>query len=107
MNLVSALAASVQRNAAKIAIFYGEAEFSYEQLWSQTLWLGNHLRRQFEVQDGDRVGLWLKNSPQFIPALFGALQSGGVAVPINNFLKPAELNQIIHDAGIKLLLVDA
>jgi long-chain acyl-CoA synthetase len=106
MNLVSAFAVAAKRNRDKAAIFYGETEFSYGRLWSQTLWLGNHLQREFGVRDGNRIGLWLKNSPQFVPALFGALQSGGVAVPINSFLKPAEVSQIVRDAGLEVLLVD-
>lgn len=53
------------------------------------------------------MGLWLKNCPQFVPALFGVLGAGGAVVPINNFLKPDEVNFILHDAGISVLVTDA
>jgi long-chain acyl-CoA synthetase len=59
------------------------------------------------VQPGDRVGLWLKNCPEFIPSLFGILGVGAVAVPINNFLKPDEVNYIIKDAEVDVLITDA
>jgi long-chain acyl-CoA synthetase len=58
------------------------------------------------VKPGDRVGLWLKNCPEFVPALFGILQSAAVAVPINCFLKTDEVNFIIGDAGIDVLITD-
>jgi long-chain acyl-CoA synthetase len=62
--------------------------------------------RDFGVRPGDRVGIWLKNCPEFIPALFGILQAGAVAVPINNFLKPGEVQFILSDAGIETLITD-
>ena len=59
------------------------------------------------MKPGDRVGLWLKNCPEFIPALFGILSAGAVVVPINNFLKADEVNFILSDAGIDVLITDA
>ena len=53
------------------------------------------------------MGLWLKNCPEFIPSLFGILHAGAVVVPINNFLKPDEVNYILNDAGIDVLITDA
>src|SRR5262249_16583849 len=55
---------------------------------------------------GDRVSLWLKNCPEFVPALFGILHAGATVVPINSFLKPDEVNFILGDAGSKVLVTD-
>src|ERR1041385_8467629 len=107
MNLVSTFAASVQRHPEKSALFWGERIYSYEELWNQTLAVSRQLESSFGVKPGDRVGLWLKNCPEFIPSLFGILQPGAVAVPINNFLKPAEVSYILQDAGIDVLITDA
>ena len=65
------------------------------------------LTKEFGVKAGDRVGIWLKNCPEYIPALFGILQAGAVAVPINNFLKPNEVQYILSDAGIATLITEA
>jgi len=104
MNLATAFAASVETNAARTAVFCGEAEYSYEKLWGQSCWLAARLRKEFGVRPGDRVGLCLKNCPEFIAAIFGVLQAGGVVVPINNFLKPAEASYILADAGATALI---
>ena len=106
MNLPSAFAQTALKNGGKIALYYGDAEFSYSQLWAQTAWLAGHLRDDHGIKPGDRVGLWLKNSPSFVPALFGAMKAGAVVAPINNFLKPDEVNDIVADAGIDLLITD-
>ena len=106
MNLAVAFANSVRSRPAKIALIWGEREFSYAELWAQSLKLASELQVKFGVKPGERVGLWLKNCPEFVPALFAILQADAVVVPINNFLKPDEVNFIIGDAGIKVLVTD-
>jgi long-chain acyl-CoA synthetase len=107
MNLARAFDASVKKRPAKTALFWGEREYSYAEIWDQTNWVSEHLRTELGVKPGDRVGLWLKNCPEFVGSLFGILHAGAVAVPINNFLKPDEVNYILNDAGIDALITDA
>jgi len=106
MNLAEAFSESVQKHSEKTALFWGDAKFNYSELWSRSLFVAGILRAQFRVAPGARVALWLKNCPDFIPALFGILQTGAVVVPINNFLKPAEVAYILNDAGIDVLITD-
>ena len=106
MNLVSAFAAVVHQRSEKIALFWGEREYSYADLWSLTCRVAEQLQHDFRVQPGDRIGIWLKNCPEFIPAVFGILEAGAVVVPINNFLKADEVNYILSDAGIDVLITD-
>src|SRR5262245_38069095 len=104
MNLASAFADSVKKRPRKTALFWGDREYSYSELWSQTLYVAECLQHHLGVKAGDRVGLWLKNCPEFIPSLLGILSAGGVAVPINNFLKTDEVLFILNDAGIDVLI---
>jgi long-chain acyl-CoA synthetase len=105
MNLAHAFAVSVQNQPGKTALFWGDREFTFDDLWLRTLWVSKQLVT-LGVRPRDRVGLWLKNCPEFVPALFGILHAGAVVVPINNFLKPAEVSFILADAGIDLLITD-
>jgi long-chain acyl-CoA synthetase len=68
--------------------------------------LARHLQQSFGVKPGERVALWLKNCPEFVPTLFGVLQAGAVVAPINNFLKPAEVAYILADAEIDVVITD-
>jgi long-chain acyl-CoA synthetase len=106
MNLAGAFAESVQQQPQKIALFWGDREYSYSDLWRQSLFIADRLTQHFGIKPGERVGLWLKNCPEFIPALFGILCTGAVVVPINNFLKADEVNYILADADINVLLTD-
>ncbi len=107
MNIPRAFQTTVEQNSKKIALFWGDAEYSYTDLQGQAHGVAHRLLSEFGVKPGDRVGLWLKNCPEFIPALFGVLQAGAVVVPINNFFKPNEVNFILGDAGIDVLITDA
>jgi long-chain acyl-CoA synthetase len=106
MNLAVAFAASACRRTDKIALFWGEQEISYSQLLAQTQLAADRLIAQFGIKPGDRVGLWLKNRPEFVPAFLGVLTAGAVAVPINNFLKPAEVSYILNDSGTDVIISD-
>jgi long-chain acyl-CoA synthetase len=106
MNLAKAFAQAAERDLGKTALYYGEEEFSFQELLAWTSKVSGHLQRHAGVKPGDRVGLWLKNCPEFIPALFGIFQAGGVAVPINSFLKPNEVGYVLEDAGVDVLITD-
>jgi len=106
MNLASAFADSANKHRDKIALYWGEQEYSYAKLWEQTVAVSDRLASEFAVKPGDRVGLWLKNCPEFVLAFFGILEAGAVVVPINNFLKPAEVNFILQDAGVDVVISD-
>jgi long-chain acyl-CoA synthetase len=107
MNLATAFAASVEKRPDKIALYWGESEFSYATLSAQSRAVAAELTGKFGVKPGDRVALWVKNCPGFVSSVFGILSAGGVVVPINNFLKPAEVSYIVNDSGTNVLITDA
>ncbi len=107
VNLAIAFSTCARRHAQKNAIFWGEREIAYAEILDQSQKIATQLQDQRGVKPGDRVALWLKNCPEFIPCVFGILQAGGVVVPINNFLQPAEGAYILNDAGIDVVSTDA
>jgi acyl-CoA synthetase (AMP-forming)/AMP-acid ligase II len=107
MNLAIAFVNCAENHARKPAIFWGEREIPYVELHAQSQKVAAHLQNNLGVKPGDRVALWLKNCPEFVAAVFGILQAGAVVVPINNFLKPAEVSYILDDSGIDVAITDA
>lgn len=106
MNLATAFSDCAQKHSKKIAIYFGEREISYGELHAQAQAVAAHLRNQLGVKAGDRVALWLKNCPEFAASVFGILLADAVVVPINNFLKPAEVSYILNDGGIDVMISD-
>lgn len=107
MNLAQAFAQSASAHATETAVFWGERQYSYTEVAAAAARVAGTLRERCGIQPGDRVGLWLKNCPEFVTAMFGILNADAVLVPINNFLKPDEVGYILNDAGIDVLITDA
>ena len=97
---------TADRYPKRHALLLGETRVTYSDIASQTRAVSHLLRSRFHVTPGARVGILLHNQPGFIPALFGILHAGAVAVPINTFLKPDELAHLILDAGIQCILTE-
>ena len=107
MNLAIAFSNCARQHAQKKAIFWGDREISYAEILAQSQKVAAHLQNQLGVKPGDRVALWLKNCLEFVPCVFGILQAGVVVVPINNFLKPAEVAYILNDGRIDVMITEA
>ncbi|MEV6895589.1 class I adenylate-forming enzyme family protein [Kribbella sp. NPDC051137] len=58
------------------------------------------------VRPGDRVGMLLKNSVDYMIAIFAIARVGAIAVRLNWRLMPNELKFILNDSGTTLLLLD-
>ena len=57
------------------------------------------------VKKGDRVGIFMPNTPQFVMAYFGILKAGGVVVATNPLYTPSEIEYQASDAGIEVMFV--
>jgi long-chain acyl-CoA synthetase len=57
------------------------------------------------VKKGDRVGIFMPNTPQFVMAYFGILKAGGVVVATNPLYTPTEIEHQVNDAGIQIMFV--
>ena len=60
---------------------------------------------QLGICKGDRVAIYLANTPQFIIALYGILKIGAIAVPINPLYQSAEVAYELKDSGTKTVIV--
>jgi long-chain acyl-CoA synthetase len=89
------------------ALFFGGEVVRYGELHARALGMARLLRDDYGIRPGDRVALLMKNCPEFIYALYGILFAGGTVVPVNNFLKPAEIEYILRDAGVRALITQS
>ncbi|MEW5941828.1 MAG: long-chain fatty acid--CoA ligase, partial [Chloroflexota bacterium] len=55
------------------------------------------------VKKGDRVGIFMPNTPQFVVAYFGILKAGGVVVAVNPTYPPDEVVTPVNDANIEIM----
>jgi fatty-acyl-CoA synthase len=53
------------------------------------------------VRRGDRVVLWMTNRLEWIVSSFSVMRLGATLVPVNTFLKPAEIKYLIAQSGAR------
>jgi acyl-CoA ligase (AMP-forming) (exosortase A-associated) len=56
---------------------------------------------------GERVGVYLDKRIETVVSLFGASAAGGVFVPVNPLLRPAQVAHIVNDCDIRVLVTSA
>lgn len=87
----------------RIGIVFEGRELSYRELNARA----NRVAAAFTsigVKSGDRVGVLLANSPEFVECFFGLAKIGAIVVPLNWRLTAPELAFIANDAGISALV---
>jgi len=92
-----------RKRKRKVALFVDDEKICYGEILEKVDKLALFLTQK-GIKEGDRVALFLRNSPEFIYTVFAVSKIGAVAVPINTFLKSEELDYILKDAGAKLLV---
>ncbi len=55
------------------------------------------------VKKGDRVGIFMPNTPQFVIAYYGILKAGGAVVAVNPTYPVDEILTPVNDAGIEVM----
>jgi O-succinylbenzoate-CoA ligase len=82
---------------------HGDLRLTYAALNERCNRLANALRAD-GIAQGERVGLLLMNSAEFMEAYFALAKVGAVVVPLNWRLVPDELEFILKDSGTRRLI---
>lgn len=102
-SLYSNLSVSALRYPQHPAIIYYGTTLTYAELEQQAEALAGYLQRA-GVQAGDRVLLYMQNSPQFVIGFYAILRANAVVVPVNPMNRKAELEYLIADTDAQVAL---
>jgi len=106
MNPALWLVRTAQRDPMRPALFFGDYPIAtYGQFCQKSAALAHGLQAK-GVCPGDRVAIFMKNSPQYLISLYAIWWAGAVAVPINAKLHPTEVTWIVHNAQAKGVILD-
>ncbi|AKF24035.1 long-chain fatty acid--CoA ligase [Sulfurovum lithotrophicum] len=102
-NFYEFLLAQAQKRKRKVALFDGDRKITYGALLENVDRLASFFAAN-GVGEGDRVALFLRNSPEFIYTVFAVSKIGAIIVPVNTFLKEDELSYILKDSESTVLV---
>lgn len=106
MNLAEWLVRTARRQPDAPALLSGEdLVATYAGFAAGAARIGAFLRTRHQVEPGDRVAVFMKNSPVYLEVLYGIWFCGAAAVPINAKLHPREAAFIAEDSGAKVVFV--
>lgn len=88
------------------AVVFDEQALSYAELNEKANRLSHHLRERYNIRQGDRIGIMMDRSAQFVTALLAIIKSGAAYVPIDPAYPAARCEFMQQDSGMKLLITE-
>lgn len=98
------LQVSAARYPDKAAVHYYGSSLSYAGLHEACERVAGWLHAA-GVRRGDRVLLYLQNSPQWVIGYYGILRADAVVVPVNPMNRRDELRHYVEDTGARVAIV--
>ncbi len=99
------LEVAAARYPDRSALSYYGSSVAYAELKRQVDALAGYLQRQCGVKQGERVLLYMQNSPQFVIGYYAVLRADAVVVPVNPMNLTEEMRHYVDDAGTRIALI--
>jgi fatty-acyl-CoA synthase len=93
------------RHPERAALDYYGTRLSYGELKRQVDALAGFLQRHWGLARGERVLLYMQNSPQFVIAYYAILRVDAVVVPVNPMNRTDELRHYVEDSDAAMAIV--
>jgi long-chain acyl-CoA synthetase len=94
---------SAQNHPDRTACIYYKQQLSYRQLSDEARRVAATLVR-FGVRPGDRVGILLPNTPEFLAVLNGTWMAGAIAVAISPLMVAEEVSDLLALTECKIVI---
>lgn len=106
MNISEWLLRNAERQADAPAILFEGASITHGELLARVEAFAAALAA-LGVKNGDRVGLFLANSPEFLIARWAAIRLGATAAPMNVMFQAREAQYVLNNATPLVLVTEA
>ena len=90
---------SAARYPDKPFIVFYDTPITFREFRDEARRIAGFLQHECGVKAGDRVLLYMQNSPQWILAFHGILRANAVVVPVNPMNRTEELRHYVRDTG--------
>src|SRR5690606_3432212 len=96
---------SAERFPDKPYLVFYDTRIGFARFYDEVERLAGWLEHDAGVRRGDRVVLYLQNSPQFVVGYYAILRANAVVVPVNPMHLEAELRHCVDDSGARVAIV--
>ncbi|MBK6321810.1 MAG: AMP-binding protein [Burkholderiales bacterium] len=88
----------------KLGLVFEDVRLSWSDVNVRSCRFANAMR-ELGVRRGDRVGIFARNSHQWVESSFALSKLGAIVVTVNNRLSPPEIAYILENSGVSMLIV--
>ncbi|MCC5951517.1 MAG: acyl--CoA ligase [Acidimicrobiia bacterium] len=90
----------------EVFIVFEDEEWTFARLLAEIDGIAALLVGRYGVQPGDRVGIAMRNYPEWVAAFAAITSVGAIAVCFNAWWTTEELDYGLEDSGVKVVLAD-
>ena len=105
--LIDVFETQVAQHPDRIALVFGNSEWTYKELNEKVNKLAHHLREAYDIKPGDYVGLMVDRSEWLVISILAILKSGGIYLPIDPSNPEERNNYILNDTGAQILITES
>jgi long-chain acyl-CoA synthetase len=88
-------------------LVYEDEEWTFDEVMKEVDALAYTLVNHFDIKVGDRVGIAMRNLPEWVVSFAAILSVGAISVSLNAWWTEDELDYAINDSGLSLLIGDS
>jgi amino acid adenylation domain-containing protein len=100
------LLGTAERAGDEPAVIDGRTTVRYDELAARSLAVASTLK-DAGTRPNDRVAILLRRSPDAASAFFGVLGAGGIAVVVNDQLRPRQIEHVLDHSGSSAVLTSS
>jgi long-chain acyl-CoA synthetase len=85
---------------------YEDEEWNFTRVMDEVDALGHALVHHYGIKKGDRVGIAMRNYPEWVISFAAIISVGAISVSLNSWWTESELDYAINDAELSVLIGD-
>ena len=92
--------------ADKEFLVFGEERLTFADVYAKAMTFAAMLQHRHGIAKGDRVGVAMRNYPEWVIAYVAIVHMGAVCIPMNAWWTADEMSYGISDSGARLVIAD-
>jgi long-chain acyl-CoA synthetase len=98
---------ATSRGLNETFIVYEDEEWTFDEVMKEVDALAYALVHHYEIEVGDRVGIAMRNLPEWVISFAAIVSIGAISVSLNAWWTEEELDYAINDSQLSLLIADS
>ncbi len=88
-------------------LVYEDEQWTFDEVMQEVDALGYALVHHYNIRKGDRVGIAMRNLPEWIISFAAITSVGAISVSLNAWWTEDEVDYAVNDAGLSVLIADS